>query len=186
MGEQPSGYPCLAPTHGCPLPSTPGAGEEPSPAQLTHILIVPSHAASHSRASPGCVVLCWGAQESQANPIWSDPLEAPAIPRLLGAHPAWHWHRRAFPRGCGGEQWLLDLPMAGAVPAFGNTGHPLGLLFSSTIPPLCPPIYPSIPRRKFSPGPHLFLRVVPSPRRRTSPHGRARRMWGNPRPPQPS
>lgn len=67
MWDQPSGYPCLAPMHGCPLPSTVDAGGEPSPAQLTHILIVPSHAASHSRTSPGCMVLCRGAQESKAN-----------------------------------------------------------------------------------------------------------------------
>lgn len=114
MGDQPSGYPCLVPTHGCPLPSIPDAGGEPSPAQLTQILIVPSHTASHSTASPGPVVLCWGAQGCKASPIRSDPLEETAStchPQAAGAHPARHWPHRAFPRGCAGT--MASRPASG-------------------------------------------------------------------------
>lgn len=76
--------------------------------QLTHILIVPSHAASHSTASPGCVVLCWGAQESKANPIWSDPLGETA--------------GTCHPQAAGGTSCLALAPQSLSPGPWGNNG----------------------------------------------------------------
>lgn len=157
MCYQPSGYPCLAPMHGCPLPSTLDAGGEPSPAQLTH----------HHCAFPRSLLqqslprlrgpVPWSTRvQGQSGVTHRRRLQAPANPRLLGALPG----------------TATTEPSPGAV---GNNGfltcqrqvlcQPLGTRdilwgFSSHEPPSSVPthlsIHPSIPRRKKQPGPPPF------------------------------